>query len=45
VLGDKIIALDHLLDALGTFFRPVAGVMYAVFRQRRTMGADARSRC
>jgi hypothetical protein len=29
VLGDKIIAIDHLLDAIGTFVRPAAGTILA----------------
>ena len=28
-LGDKIVALDHFLDSLGTFIRPVAGTLLA----------------
>lgn len=29
-LGDKIIAVDHLLDAFGTILRPVAGTVLAI---------------
>jgi hypothetical protein len=28
-LGDKIVAVDHLLDSVGTFVRPVVGMMLA----------------
>ena len=30
VLGDKIIAVDHVLDTIGTFARPIAGALVAV---------------
>jgi hypothetical protein len=29
ILGDKIVAVDHFLDAVGTFVRPVAGTVLA----------------
>ena len=29
ILGDKIIVVDHVLDTIGTFARPIAGAMVA----------------
>lgn len=29
ILGDKVIAIDHLLDAVGTVVRPIVGTMLA----------------